>query len=92
MAFRMMERVNADIENTPLKITEFILLKTGWEIFVLETEEKIPTPNLIFTLTHGDELEFGFHDLRDMQDYIDYKTKDLHEVNPPPGWKWVGVH
>lgn len=91
-SFRMLERIDADIENTPLKVSHWYFTQNGWEIYELITDDESPNPDLIFTLTYGDELEFGFHSKKEMEQYVIAESSDLHELNPPPGWRWVGVH
>jgi hypothetical protein len=90
--FRMLEREDAEMENTPLKVIHWYMTENAWEIYELDTGEESPNPDLIFTLTYGDFLEFGFHSKEEMKPYVISETSDLHEVNPPPGWRWVGIH
>ena len=90
-SFRMMERHDAGIENTPIKVIAWYMLKNGWEVYEVLTAESHES-NAMFTLTLGEELEFGFHMKSDIEKNTLVSTTDLHEVAPPPGWRWVGVH
>ena len=108
-SFRMMERIDANFETKPLKISKFYMLDNGYEIFeilidpeeqeeepvddgtIIDTKQHSMYPN-IFTLTVGEYVEFGFHNLNEMKKRIHYETTDLHNVMPAPGWRWVGVH
>lgn len=95
--FRMMQPIGLPLDVLPVKVTHFYMLQNGWEVYelILEDDEgnEVENPKgLIFTLTVGNETEFGYHDKNDMLEVCMHHTNNLHDVLAAPEWEWVGVH
>lgn len=86
--YRMMKEMGEDGQT--IKVVEVILLKNFWEIYVIHSEEGELEEDELFTLTVGIATEMGSQWESEIKPHIITRTKDLHSVQPAPGWKWVG--
>lgn len=70
-----------------LNIIEWIIVKgIFWEYYVIEEWDE---QNCAYCLVDGDFQEVGLVSLDEIAPYISARTKNLHEVQPAPGWRWV---
>jgi hypothetical protein len=76
--------------DTTVQVLEHIILRNGWEYYILEREEAgggMVGPNW-FALVVGDYTEMGNVFMPEIEPYIISRTTQLDEILPPPRWRW----
>jgi len=73
-------------ENQEIQVIEHVIVRNYWEYYVMDewTED-----NVAYCLVDGDFQEIGLVSLDEIKPYIISKTRDLKNLMPAPGWKWV---
>lgn len=74
-------------ETTVLNVLEWIQVGgCFWEYYVIEEWNE---ENVAYCLVDGDFQEVGLVSLDEIAPFIAARTKDLQNLQPAPGWKWV---
>jgi hypothetical protein len=74
-------------DRTTLEVTEHIILRNFWEYYVLESPTN--TDDIKECLVLGFETEIGDVPMSEIKPYIISRTKNLQEVAPAPGFRWI---
>lgn len=80
------EMINANGTHK-VKVLEHIILRNLWEYYVLDDENN--TNDVKFCYVLGFENEFGDVPMEEIKPYIITRTKDLEDVMPAPGYRWL---
>ena len=68
---------------TEVKVEEHIIVKNFWEFYLTKG-----TGDIRFGVVYGDEVEAGDVCMSEIKPFILTRTKDLSNIQPPPGWHW----
>lgn len=81
---RTMEHIDS---KTKLNVVEHIILKNFWEYYV--TDRPSDDENIKECFVMGFENELGDVYIPEIRPYIISKTKDLENVAPASGFRWI---
>lgn len=71
-----------------INVVEHIILRNFWEYYI--TDETFGDDgDIVQALVMGYETELGDISLDEIKPYIISRTKNLEEVMPAEGWRWV---
>jgi len=83
-----MRRMKDVKTGTIINVVEFVMLKHScWEYYI--TDQRDDSDGSIEILAYGDEVELAIIYLSDIKSQILYRSKDLKQFMPVPGWKWI---
>lgn len=69
-----------------VNVTEHIILRNGWEYYVTDQKHD---EDIVLCVVMGFETEMGDVSLSEIKPYILMRTKNLTELMPCEGWRWV---
>lgn len=69
-------------------VVEFLMMKGNcYEYYV--TNKNYDNGDVVEIVAYGDDVELGIVSLSEIKADIAYCTKNLRQLMPIPGWKWV---
>lgn len=72
---------------TTINVLEWIIVNgIFWEYYVIDQWDQ---ENCAYCLVDGEFQEIGLVSLDEIKPHISSRTKDLNNLQPAPGWKWV---
>jgi len=79
-------RKMVDQNGTELEIVEHIMLRNMWEYYVTTD---VFQDDIVMCLVMGDFTELGDVSLDEIKPYIISRTRDLANVMPADGYRWI---
>jgi hypothetical protein len=79
-------RKMVDQNGTELEIVEHIILRNMWEYYVTTD---VFQDDIVMCLVMGDFTELGDVSLDEIKPYVISRTRDLANVMPADGYRWV---
>ena len=70
-------------------VVEHIIIKNGWEYYILKTDLDEDDDKYKTALVVGDYNEIGGVHMPEIEPHIISRTRDLSDVLPAPNWKWM---
>ena len=71
-------------DGTIVDVIEHIMLKNGWEYYILEAANE---DGIAFALVVGSHVELGNVSISEIEPHIWSRTTDL-DIMPAPNWRW----
>ena len=71
-----------------INVVEFIMLKKScWEYYI--TDKFDEGGNRLEALVYGNDIEYAVISLAGIKSQVGFRTKDLKQLQPVPGWNWM---
>ena len=80
---RKMENIKT---GTVINVTKHIILKNFWEYYITDDQH---SEDIVQALVMGYETELGDVSLKEIKPFTVSETKNLKDVMPASGWRWV---